>query len=420
MSDGTFEEHVQVLPAKGDEEYVSKRGRRILTAVLILLIIILLVTTFLLTQLLRPPGIPNVDDLAGITWVRSIYGFGPDATQMNEPASVSVLPNGEGFWVTDQVRFRVIKYDPSGNLIEVFSGDTLNDDVLKFPAEITAAPDGWFYIAEPTHDQVRAYNAEGRLQFILNVPSPLALAANDDRLLIGTTYGVTVYTREGEHVGMVGTRGRGEDQFDGVNGVALDEDNNAYIVDSFNNRISKFDATGRRVWMVNVGPPGNEVGANQMDAEQLTEIAERYPARMQVPMGATIDGAGRLIVIDLLDFSIAAFDTEDGSFIAKWGQHGSEDGKFMYPADIEYDPAHDWFIVADSGNQRAQVIRLPDSGGTAMTALRPMLAGPLMACSLPFAVLLILLAVWALRARARRKAQDVVAEPMPRPTVGAP
>ncbi len=414
MAGSTYDEFGIELPDREEQEYVSKRGRRILTALIVILIIILLITTFLLTQLIRPAGIPSQEDLGGVTWVRSIYGYGPDISQMTEPASVAVDPDEGALWVSDQIRFRLVKYDGSGRFLQEFSGDSGDGDTFNFPSSITVAPDGWLYVAESTYDTVRVYDENLTLQQTIAIPAPLSVAANNEMAVIGAEAGFAAYSRDGELIGVIGTRGRDEDQFDKVNGVALDEDSNAYIVDSFNNRISKYDAEGFRVWMVETGPPGNQAMGEPVTAEQLEEYAEQYPAFMQVPMGATLDGAGRLVVIDLLDFSIAAFDTEDGSFLGKWGEYGREDGKFAYPADIDYDAEYDWFVVADSGNSRAQIIRLPDSGESPLAAARRLLSGPLRACCFPLVVLLIILVLWVImrhrnrnRETASIEAQDV-------------
>ena len=408
MSESVHEELIAESADKGPGEYVSRRGRRMLAALIVILIIILLLTTLLLTQLLRPAGVPDQGDLGGVTWIRSIYGYGPDVSQMIEPSSAAVAREAGQIWVTDQVRFRLLKFDAgNGNLLQELAGDATRDDTFTYPSRIAIAPDGWIYVTESTYDKVRVFDEDGVQVQSFDIPSPLSVAVNDEMFVVGAQAGFAAYTRDGELMGIIGERGKGEEQFDGVNGVELDDENNAYVIDSFNNRISKYDGEGFLVWMVETGPPGNQSTGGQMDAGELAKFADEYPAMMQVPMGATIDGAGRLIVIDLLDFSIAAFDAEDGSFLGKWGEYGDADGKFAYPADIDYDESHDWFVVADSGNRRAQIIRLPDSGGTAASALRRLLAGPLRACCFPLLLLVILLALWVLvqRRRKRREAQ---------------
>jgi DNA-binding beta-propeller fold protein YncE len=409
MTDKTYDEVLDGQLHEEEVEYVSKRGRRILTVLIIILILLLLLAAALLTQLLRGPTAPSTDELEGVTWIRSIYGYGPDVSQMIEPAAVAVDPEGGSLWVTDGIRSRLVKFNGStGVLIEVFEPGNVesSEDMLRYPSSVAVAPDGWMYVAESTYDRVRAYDEDGNLRQTLDVPAPLSIAANDELLIIGAEAGFAAYDRDGNPLGIIGTPGQGEDEFDKVNGVALDSDNNAYVVDSFNNRIRKFDADGFPVWTIETGPPGNQGFGDMPDSGDLTERADQYPAFMQIPMGATIDGAGRLIVVDMFDFSIAAFDREDGSFLGKWGTFGQVDGKFMYPADISYDAAYDWFVVADSGNNRAQIIRLPGSGGDAEAALRRLLSGPLRACGFPLLVLLIILITWAVLRRRNRAAQE--------------
>lgn len=401
------------VPLQAEEKYVSRRGRRILAVLLIILLIILLLAGLLLVGLLMPKDRPGSGDLEGVTWIRSIYGYGPDISQMTEPASVAIPAEGGVIWLSDQGRFRIVKYDPNGRRVGGFEGDTANGDSFDYPSRIALAPDGWLYVVQSTYDNVKVYDEKGTLRQTLPIPSPMSVAANDEMVIIGAQSGFAAYDRDGENIGIVGTRGIEDDQFDTVNGVAIDEDSNAYIVDTFNNRISKYNREGDRVWMVETGAPGNRAGSN-MDPGDATIMAEKYPAMMQAPMGATMDAAGRLVVIDLLDFSIVAFDPEDGSVLGKWGTFGREDGKFMYPADIDYDAAMDYYVVSDSGNQRAQIIRLPGSGGGLAATARRLLAGPLRACLIPLLFLLLALIVTALirNRRKRRELQVIDAEPL--------
>lgn len=396
------------VPLQTEDTYVSRRGRRILTVLIIILLIILLLAGLLLVGLLMPKDRPSSEDLGGVTWIRSIYGYGPDISQMTEPASVAIPSEGGVIWLSDQGRFRIVKYDPNGRRVGGFEGDTANGDSFDYPSRIALSPDGWLYVVQSTYNNVKVYDPNGTLTQTLEIPSPMTVAVNDEMAIIGAQSGFAAYDRDGNVIGIVGTRGIEDDQFDTVNGVAIDEDSNAYIIDTFNNRISKYDREGERLWMVETGRPANRAGSN-MDPGDQAIMAEKYPAMMQAPMGATIDAAGRLIVIDLLDFSIVAFDPEDGTVLGKWGTFGREDGKFMYPADIDYDASMDYFVVSDSGNQRAQIIRLPGSGGGAAAAVRRLLAGPLKACLIPLLLLLLALIITALiRNRRNRRELQVV------------
>lgn len=394
---------------QGETKYVSRRGRRIIAAILVILIILLLISTFFLLQLMKPKGTPSQSELKGVTWVRSIYGFGPRVDQLTSPASVAIVPGGGNFILSDQASFRVVEFDENGQYIDVFEGDKSSKDNFDFPSRIALAPDGWLYVVQSTYNNVKVYDDGGKLRQTIEIPNPMSIAVNENIVVIGAQSGFAVYDREGNKLGMAGTRGDGQDQFDTVNGVAVDDEDNAYVVDSFNNRVSKYDKTGKRVWIVETGLPSNKAGAN-MASGNKDQIKKKYPAMMQVPMGATIDGAGRLIIIDLLDFSVAALDTKDGKFIDKWGDWGHEDGRFAYPADIDYDPQYDWFVVSDSGNRRAQIIRLPDSGGSAAAAARRLLSGPLKACLIPLLLLLLIIIIAVVMRNRRRRQEELAAE----------
>ena len=130
--------------------------------------------------------------------------------------------------------------------------------------------------------------------------------------------------------------------------------------------------------------------------------------QMSLPLGMTIDGAGRLVVIDMFDGTLTVINPANGAFIAKYGTTGPDDGEFFYPVSVGYDKGRDWFTVADALNNRVQIIRLPGSGGSGATqaAVRRGLAGPLRACLFPFLLLLLALVVW-LVVRAMRKRRVV-------------
>ena len=190
---------------------------------------------------------------------------------------------------------------------------------------------------------------------------------------------------------------------------------NVYVVDSFNNRLSAYDPEGERLWIVQTGLPTNQ--ADIVD-DRLAIDTDVVPDllgtdALQLPMGLAIDGAGRLVVIDMFECAIAVFDAEDGSFIGKYGDFGNDDGKFLYPTAIAYDAERDWFTVADNMNNRAQIIRIAGSSGgsDATAAVRRALAGPLRACLFPLLLLVIVIVGWlVVRANSKRRVALASAE----------
>lgn len=384
------------------EKKTSKTGRRILAIILIILILLLTAVGYYLFRILVPAGSPT-SDAGRTTWVRSIYGFGDTDAQLTNPAGIALDPSNGNFWEADPSKFRLVQYAPDGTFVSMIAPSAEDSGTagarLRHPAEVAMDNDGLLYVAEPTYDVVRVFETDGTELGEFGVPEPLSLAVNDDYVVVGSNAGIAILDKEGNPVQVIGTNGKGEGQFDKVNGVAIDEDNVVYAADTFNNRISAWTVDGEQLWLVETGYPGNQ----QMTGEMTFETDA--PAQMQLPMGMTLDANNRLIVADMYDFSFGVFDKETGDFITKYGEIAlkKEDGKFFYPSDIDYDPLHDWFVVSDTGAKRAQIVRLPDSGGSLLARGRASLAGPLKACFFPLLLLIIVLVISFIVNRINRK-----------------
>jgi sugar lactone lactonase YvrE/flagellar basal body-associated protein FliL len=369
----------------------NKRGRTLLATLIILFILLLLAATAWLLNLLVPRSDADTKT-AGIEWVRSVYAFGPNTEHLISPASVST-GGSDSFWVADQSNFRLVEFDYNGSYESLFSEDSSGTS-HGFPSDIAVARNGDFCIVESTYHRLRVYNRDHELLWEQEVSNPMAVDVNDEMVVVGARSGFVAFDRQGKLIGYVGNHGTADDRFDTINGIVLDADSNVYVVDTYNNRLSKYDRAGDRSWIIGLGMPSNQ-GADTR-GRNLSLEASSYPAAMQLPMGAALDSAGRILIIDNLDFSIAAFDTKDGRFIDKWGTFGPADGQLAYPSDISYDRGRDLFVVTDTGNQRAQIIRLPGSGGGQLSRLRSGLSGPLGACCVPLIIIVLALAAYAL------------------------
>ena len=394
----------EAAQADGDTGAPSRVGRRMLTIILIFLLLLLCTVGYFLFRLMIPAGTPTGDDTGAVGWVRSIYGFGEQTDQLTIPSGIAIDPANGAIWMADPGFFRVVEYQPDGGLASIIqpSGETTGPGQLqlRMPSDIAMDSQRLIYVAEPTYDVVRVFQTDGTEMGQIGIPEPLALAVNDDYLIVGASDGVAVLDKFGNVIRLIGTGGRGEGQFDKVNGVAIDEDDVVYAADSFNNRISAWTIQGENLWTTETGYPGNQ----QMTGE--TSFETSAAAQMQVPMGMTIDAAGRLVIADMHDFSLAVFDKETGEYIAKYGTLGLDDGKLYYPSDVDYDPLHDWYVVSDTGAKRAQIITLPGSGGSLIARTRNSLTGPLKACVLPVILLnLIILIAWLI-SRIRRKRRE--------------
>ncbi|MEI6623450.1 MAG: NHL repeat-containing protein [Actinomycetes bacterium] len=386
-----------------------QRTRRALVGVLVVLVILLLIALIALLAIFRPVGkVASGTEAAGVTWIRSIYGWGKGADQQFKgPQGVGVGPDGI-IWATTQAQNRVVGFNPDGSLNTMLyqgpAGQQSSPNAFSYPVATAVDPAGLIYIADQPKSTVWVVNRDNKIVNKFFVPAPASIAVSSDRLVVGSGSGFVILTPTGAVVKVIGTQGKGIDQFSGVRGLAIGKDGTIYVVDQYNNRVSAYDRNGTRKWIISTGNPGNQ----QNIKKSMVAQPVKAKANMQIPAGMTIDGAGRLVIVDPFGFDITVLDSKDGKLIAKYGNPGSVDGQFVYPSSIAYDPAHDWFAVADTGNGRVQIVRLPNSGGTAVATLNQTLAGPLGACLFPL-VLLILILVGALIYRLairRRREQE--------------
>lgn len=389
----------------------STRGRRVMVVVLIFLLFLLLIAGYFLMKLVRPAGdIATGDSAAGIEWVRSIYGWGPTAAeQLNRPGTVGIAPDGTIIVPDMKTNTEVIRFNPDASYAGSFHGS--DDDRILFPTAIDFGSDGSMYIVQTTHDNLLKVSPDGRETiFKLGVDDPASVAVTDDRIVIGAREGFAILDSEGRQLNVIGSLGAGDDQFDNVGGIAVDSRNNIYVTDMFNNRISKYDAAGKRLWMVKTG---NSANAQKNEGAHTLSVETTAQAAMQTPGPAVLDGNGRLVVLDMLDFTLAVFDPDNGKFIGKYGAYGAAEGQFQYPSGLAYDPERDWFAVADQGNNRVQLIRIPGSSNDgAMAGARRALAGPLRVLIIPLLLLLIALVYWVysrVRESQRRKREAELA-----------
>jgi sugar lactone lactonase YvrE len=388
----------------------SRRGRRILALVLVVLILLLGLVTYLLFNLISVPRTSNVAvETGGITWVRSIYGMSDaEDDQLARAQSAATAPDGS-IWVTDGQHQALIHFTADGRYLGSLSGP---DDLPLFsPSRIAIDTDGTIYACELTEGAIRVLNTDNTDAGSFGIPEPTSVAVSSDRIVVGTVAGFAILDKEGTPIKVLGSRGKSDDQFDYVHGVAIADNGNIFVSDSYNNRLSAYDPEGNRLWIVRTGKPAN--GAEMTDGSLVTKDATDAVLSgddaLQLPLGITLDGAGRIVVADMFDCTLAVFDPTDGSFIAKYGEVGPDDGQFFYPVSVTYDGERDWFTVADSLNNRIQIVRLPGSsaGSGVASAVRRAMTGPLRACVYPFLLLLLAIIAWLVVRRARKRRELV-------------
>ena len=141
----------------------------------------------------------------------------------------------------------------------------------------------------------------------------------DGRARAGVGQQVFKYTRDGQLLMTLGTKGvagEGPDTFNGPCDVAVAENGDIFVADGHvNSRIVKFSKDGKfiKTW----GKKGEG------------------PGEFNLPHTLVIDSRGRLLVGDRSNNRIQIFDQE-GTFIEQWTQFGTPSGIYVTPDDTLY------------------------------------------------------------------------------------
>lgn len=328
-----------------------------------------------------------------IRWVHSLYGFGPTPDeQLLSPSSVAVAPDGR-VYVTDPIRARVMVFNSSGGFVSLLhtgAGGYLEGQFIRPEAVAVDQQNGEVYIADSWAKKVIVFDATGL--FVREMPVDVqarGVWVDDTRVYVLDQGKVIIYTHNGDRLLEFGVRGARPGELDAYLGITTDQAGRIYVADAFNQRLQCFDGDGSLIW------------ANPEIPPRLSATFEETPTPEQesgfawdLPQDLCFDGAGRLIVVDAFRFELVVVDPKTGEVVERYGEFGRYDGQFYYPTSVAYDAQHDWFVVADTANDRAQVVRIPGSEGSPFAPVLRVASSPWRYALLP-ALLMLAAAVLA-------------------------
>lgn len=384
------------------------RRKTLLAVILVLLIALLGGLLYVVVGTLAPSvvGVRTAGRGAGLTWIRSIYGYGSSPSQLLKgPTDVAIAPDGT-IWATDPQRARIVGFNPDGSfrgLISVGPPSRATGHMLH-PEGVATDSTGNVYVADFGNSAILVFTPQGKLIRQWSVPTPTEVTVSGGRVAVASVYGVALFDGNGTLAALWGRRGAKPDQFDAPHGISIGSDGTVFVSDTLNARVKAYSRAGVLLW------------TRQSKASAGTSASVDASNVIQLPSGSTIDGRGRLVLVDPFEFTIDVLDSKTGQVLAKYGDAGTQNGSFAYPTGIAYDGARDWFAVADTSNNRVQIVRLPGSGASAlMPALRRTFAGNLWPCAIPLLLLLLalLFAFLAFRRRRQRRRDDETPESAP-------
>lgn len=169
------------------------------------------------------------------------------------------------------------------------------------------------------------------------VPMDFALGSNNTMYVLNRgvdeiTLRISKCTLDHKFIADIGRFGMADGQFVWPVAIALDSDENIYVSDENQNRITVMDKDGQFL---------NKWGESGSDEGQL-----------RGPAGLAVDGENNLFVVDSQNHRVQKF-TRDGQYLGGWGSEGSDPGQFNKPWGICTDNEGDVY-VADWKNDRVQ------------------------------------------------------------------
>jgi len=360
----------------------SSRARLVLGTILVLLVLLLVAMGVFFARLLTPTtsGAAAGAEDGGMEWIRSMYGFGPSTDeQLLDPTSVAFAPDGR-IYATDPQRARIMIFNPDGSfnaLLHTGAGGTGRAQFVR-PEGVDVDEDGLVYVADSFANKIIVFDADNR--FVREWAAgkderTVGVWATDSAVYVLGIGKLTKYDKQGNKLGEFGSRGRRPGQIDAYQGVTTDG-KRIYIADAMNQRVAAFAEDGQVLW----------TNPAKMRSGSMTTAAD---APYDLPQDLVLDANGRLVTIDAFKFEIIVSDPKSGKVLKHYGVDGAQEGQFFYPTSIDYDPARDWFAVADTRNNRVQIVRLPDTGGGALQTLQRTLVSPYRYCAIPLALLLL-------------------------------
>ncbi len=256
----------------------------------------------------------------------------------------------EGYvYVFDDTTGEILKFASSTDLISSFAGYGSNDNQIgNESSQVALGPDGNIYIPDFQNSLyfIKSFDRDGN--FVSKWSNGSLLSSTQDQYF-GYVTGVALdnnnnvyvldynngsvkkFNNNNVYLGKIGSLGSGNGQLNYPYGVAVDSQGNIYVSD-YSSKIQKLDPNG--IFISNVATGGS--GAGQVSG----------------PKGLFIDSQDNLYVADAGNHRIQKFSSSSEATLS-FGQAGSADGEFSTPQDIYVDAGGNIY-VADFYNNRIQ------------------------------------------------------------------
>jgi len=320
-----------------------------------------------------PPPLPDQNPQKKLgyhhySYASSFGGSGMGRGFFDHPVDIAV-DSQDNIYVVDQGNNRIQEFTQHGDFICEWGKRGTNPGEFDSPSAMVIATDRrsnvYLYVVDTNNDRVQRFN-----------PAKFNPSYNPDADPNYSKW-FTVF----------GSLGSGREKFQKPTDIAIDKDNNIYVVDSGNSRIQqlKFDREGNPEW-TEIGSYGScrecflapskiaydptgfgylyVLDQNRKDfLFQKIDTSGRFLRTLDVfhnkdypvskPSSTYFDADGFLYIVDQEKGSVFKFNT-DGEFIQKIGDPSSKETSLNNPQSITQD-SDKRLLIIDSGSNRIKI-----------------------------------------------------------------
>ncbi|NVM05323.1 MAG: hypothetical protein HWN67_23600, partial [Candidatus Helarchaeota archaeon] len=299
------------------------------------------------------------------------YGGPDEGAKFKLPIGITIYsPRVESnvsptIYVADSGNKQIQKFFKNGDFDNLWQ-----DTDLSYNFKIAVNKTNHIYVADVERDEIRTYDRFGNLYYVwgktgdgdgeFSKPSDIAFD-NEGKVHVLDSYNnrIQKFNFSGECINEStwGSLGTGEKEFNFPSGLLIDNETNYYVVDTYNYRIQKFNSTTDFLWEIGKIIPELEITTQTYK----TEWGNYENNTLISPRGIAIDSEGNQYVCDSGNNTIIKYD-KWGHFLKKWG-NGNPSSEFIFnnPRGIAID-SDGYIYVANSGNN--SVVIFTDSAIT--------------------------------------------------------
>jgi len=229
------------------------------------------------------------DPLAGEL---KLWEWAAPETRFVAPIGIALGKAGE-VWIADAELGQVVQLDKEGN-----SKALWGKGILKRPTGLAYdANHGELFVADTAAHNIKVFDTSGQLLRVIGrrgnaggeFNAPTHLAFRNERLYVSDTLNarIQVLNANGSHIRDIGQRGLRMGDMVRPKGVAVDDEGNVYVMESYYDYMLIYDHQGR--FLLPIGGTGNGIG------------------EFFLPAGVWTDNHNRIFVADMFNGRIMIF-----------------------------------------------------------------------------------------------------------------